>query len=119
MSTFSENLKGEKFNFQIPIFETKESNSSLKTSDSITTNSNIKQIKNVSFKKDFVNVIIVENWKKYNYDISQFRYYLKDEENQNLKKEEININHINYINRFTVGFFFKILYIILYILNLK
>jgi hypothetical protein len=52
MSTFSENLKGEKFNFQIPIFETKESNSSLKTSDSITTNSNIKQIKNVSFKKD-------------------------------------------------------------------
>ena len=54
--------------------------------------------------------------------ISQFRYYLKDEE-KNLKKEEININHINYINRFTVGFFFKILYIILYIivyiLNLK
>ena len=95
MSTFSENLKGEKFNFQIPIFETKESNSSLKTSDSITTNSNIKQIKNVSFKKDFVNVIIVENWKKYNYDISQFRCY---EENQNLKKEEININYINYIN---------------------
>ena len=101
MSTFSENLKGEKFNFQIPIFETKESNSSLKTSDSITTNSNIKQ---VSFNKDFVNVIIVENWKKYNYDISQFRYYWKDEENQNLKKEEIN--HINYINRFTVCFFF-------------
>ena len=97
MSTFSENLKGEKFNFQIPIFETKESNSSLKTSDSITTNSNIKQIKNVSFKKDFVNVIIVENWKKYNYDISQFRCYWKDEE-KNLKKEEININHINYIN---------------------
>jgi hypothetical protein len=118
MSTFSENLKGEKFNFQIPIFETKESNSSLKTSDSITTNSNIKQ---VSFKKDFLNVIIVENWKKYNYDISQFRYYWKDEENQNLKKEEIN--HINYIYLFTVGFFFKILYIILYIivyiLNLK
>ena len=114
MSTFSENLKGEKFNFQIPIFETKESNSSLKTSDSITTNSNIKQIKNVSFKKDFVNVIIVENWKKYNYDISQFRYYLKDEENQNLKKEEININHINYINRFTVGFFLKF-YILFYI----
>ena len=28
--------------------------------------------------------------------ISQFRYYWKDEENQNLKKEEIN--HINYIN---------------------
>ena len=114
MSTFSENLKGEKFNFQIPIFETKESNSSLKTSDSITTNSNIKQIKNVSFKKDFVNVIIVENWKKYNYDISQFRYYLKDEENQNFKKEEININHINYINIFTVGFFLKF-YILFYI----
>ena len=114
MSTFSENLKGEKFNFQIPIFETKESNSSLKTSDSITTNSNIKQ---VSFKKDFLNVIIVENWKKYNYDISQFRCYWKDEENQDLKKEEIN--HINYIYLFTVGFFFKILYIILYILNLK
>ncbi len=98
MSTFSENLIGEKFNFQTPKFETKESNSSLKTSDSITTNSNIKQIKNVSFKKDFVNVIEVENWKKYNYDISQFQYYWKDEENQNLKNEEININHINYIN---------------------
>ena len=72
------------------------SDTSLKTIDSSIFNDNKK--KSVSFKKDFVSIIEVENWKKYNnIDVEKFFY----KSIENLKTKQLDIKKIkkNQINK--------------------
>ncbi len=71
------------------LYKNINSDTSLKTIDSSIFDDNKK--KSVSFKKDFVSIIEVENWKKYNnIDVEKFFY----KSIENLKTKQLDIKKI-------------------------
>ena len=71
------------------LYKNINSDTSLKTIDSSIFDDNKK--KSVSFKKDFISIIEVENWKKYNnIDVEKFFY----KSIENLKTKQLDIKNI-------------------------